>query len=242
MLDFQGGITIKILICDDDKSYIADIQKHIEFFMEGKNIPVQYDIYDSGEPLLTSTEFYDMAFLDVEINGINGIDIGRVLKKNNENIVLFIVTAYDKYLDDALDLNVLRFLQKPINSQRFYAGLSQAIQRIDNSTVEVLVRGGDESIVTVPIQDILYVEIVDRKTKVVTKNQSYLSKQNIKFWQERLIASFFYQTHKSFIVNLKYVTSFHRDSVQMQNGDTVPVAFRKQAQFQRYFIDYFSRN
>ena len=82
MLDFQGGITIKILICDDDKSYIADIQKHIEFFMEGKNISVQYDIYDSGEPLLTSTEFYDMAFLDVEINGINGIDIGKVLKKN----------------------------------------------------------------------------------------------------------------------------------------------------------------
>ena len=203
MLDFQGGITIKILICDDDKSYIADIQKHIEFFMEGKNISVQYDIYDSGEPLLTSTEFYDMAFLDVEINGINGIDIGKVLKKNNENIVLFIVTASDKYLDDALDLNVLRFLQKPINSQRFYAGLSQAIQRIDNSTVEVLVRGGDESIVSLPIQDILYVEIVDRKTKVVTKNQSYLSKQNIKFWQERLIASFFYQTHKSFIVNLK---------------------------------------
>ena len=86
MLDFQGGITIKILICDDDKSYIADIQKHIEFFMEGKNISVQYDIYDSGEPLLTSTEFYDMAFLDVEINGINGIDIGKVLKKNNENM------------------------------------------------------------------------------------------------------------------------------------------------------------
>lgn len=209
--------------------------------MAEKNIPVQCDIYDFGEPLLDSDGFYDMAFLDVEINGVNGIDIGKVLKKNNENIILFIVTAYDKYLDDALDLNVLRFLQKPINSQRFYAGLDQALRRIDNSTVEIPIRN-NASLVNVPIQDILYVEIVDRKTKVVTKNQSYLSKYSIKFWQERLVTSFFYQVHKSFIVNLKYVTSFRKDTVRMQNGDIVPIAFRKQAQFQKYVVDYFSRN
>ncbi|MGN0519332.1 MAG: LytR/AlgR family response regulator transcription factor [Candidatus Fimenecus sp.] len=235
-----GGILIRVLICDDDKSYAEDVQKHIALFMNEKHIPVQYDIYNSGEALLTTTEVYDMAFLDVEINGINGIDIGKVLKKNNENIIIFVVTAYDKYLDDALDLNVLRFLQKPINSQRFYAGLEQAIQRIDNSTVEVLLKGND-NIVNVPIQDIMYVEIVDRKTKVVTKTQTYMSKHNIRFWQERLVASFFYQTHKSFIVNLKYVITFNRDTVQMQNGDIVPVAFRKQSQFQKYFVEYFSR-
>lgn len=209
--------------------------------MAEKNIPVQCDVYDSGEPLVASDEFYDMAFLDVEINGINGIDIGKVLKKNNENIILFIVTAYDKYLDDALDLNVLRFLQKPINSQRFYAGLEQAMRRIDNSSVEIPIRNRT-SIVNVPIQDIMYIEIADRKTKIVTKNQSYLSKHSIKFWQERLVASFFYQPHKSFIVNLKYITSFHKDTVRMQNGDIVPISFRKQAQFQKYVVDYFSRN
>lgn len=154
---------------------------------------------------------------------------------------MFIVTAYDKYLDDALDLNVLRFLQKPINSQRFYAGLEQAMRRIDNSSVEIPIRNRT-SIVNVPIQDIMYIEIVDRKTKIVTKNQSYLSKHSIKFWQERLVASFFYQPHKSFIVNLKYITSFHKDTVRMQNGDIVPISFRKQAQFQKYVVDYFSRN
>lgn len=231
---------MKILICDDDKEYVEDIKKHVEFFMIEKGIENQCFTFHSGIELLNSEAYYDIAFLDVEINEISGIDIGKQLKKNNPNIIIFIITAYDKHLDDALDLNVLRFLKKPINSQRFYAGLKKAITLIDNTVVEIMLKDGLD-MVNIPINDIMYVEIADRKTKIVTRTKTYFSKQNINFWLEKLSASFFFQTHKSFIVNLKFIVHYQRDTVKMKNGDSVPVAFRKQAQFHKYFIDYYQR-
>jgi two-component system LytT family response regulator len=231
---------MRILICDDDKQYVEEVKKHVKFFMSEKNIPIQCFTYNSGEGLLNTEEFYDIAFLDVEIDDISGIDVGKQLKKNNPNIIIFIITAYDKYLDDALDLNVLRFLNKPINSQRLYAGLEKAISLIDNTVVEIMLKDGLD-MVNIPINDIMYVEIVDRKTKIATKTKTYFSKQNMDFWQEKLSASFFFQTHKSFIVNLKFIVHYQRDTVKMKNGDSVPIAFRKQSQFHKYFIDYYQR-
>lgn len=232
---------MKVLICDDDPSYAEDIRQHVSLFMAEKNLSVQCDVFTCGEPLLNTKDFYDMAFLDVEINGISGIDVGHALKKINENIILFVITAYDKYLDDALDLNVLRFLQKPFCSGRFYAGMEKALQQIDQIAAKVVLTG-DDGLSPVWLHEILYVEIVDRKTKVVTKSKTFYSTKTMKFWQERLVASFFYQPHKSFIVNLNGIKSFARDTIRMQNGDIVPIAFRKQSQFQKYFIGYFSKS
>ncbi len=232
---------MRILICDDDKTCADDIKSQIDLFLSENNLSADCYTFYSGEELITTDESYDIAFLDIRINEISGIDIGKRLKANNENIIIFIVTAYDKYLDEAMDLNVLRFLQKPINNDRLYAGLKRAVSLIDNTCVEVLVKDG-EGVANIPISSILYVEIVGRKIKVVTKDNEYMTSTKINFWQERLVATFFYQVHKSFIINLKYVTNYQKDIVTMKNGDTVPVSFRKQTDFQRYFFDYFSRN
>ena len=64
-----------ILICDDDKQYVEEVKKHVKFFMSEKNIPIQCFTYNSGEGLLNTEEFYDIAFLDVEIDDIKSFGL-----------------------------------------------------------------------------------------------------------------------------------------------------------------------
>ena len=59
-----------------------------------------------------------MAFLDVEMETYSGIEVAQKLKAKNPYIVIFIVTSYDKYLDDAMDLNVFRYIKKPLDKKR----------------------------------------------------------------------------------------------------------------------------
>ena len=232
---------MKILICDDENEYIQDIKNHVSMFMNEHNEDVRFFEYSNGKMLLNCKEHFDIAFLDVEINGVNGIDIGKALKKVNENIVIFVVTAYEKYMDEAMDLNVFRFLQKPVNPERLYAGLEKAIRTIDSSLVNVTLNDRDKNIVSISTNDIAYVEIDGRKTKVVTKAKTYFSQKNITYWRDKLVASFFCHPHKSFIVNIKYISKCEKDMITIINGDRIPIAYRNQSEFSKYFVNYFSR-
>lgn len=232
-------ISIKVLICDDQPEYIRMVKEHVLLYMFERRIQAEIFTFQSAEKLLNTTDSFDIAFLDVEIDGISGIDIGKILKQNNPNLVIFIITAHEKYLDDAMDLNVLRFLQKPLNSSRLYAGLEKAVDYINETTVQVVLEDKDE-FVNLSISDIMYVEIVNRKTKIVTSDRVYFSKEHLSYWRDMLGCSFFYQPHKSFIINIKFVLQYQRDMLTMTNGDKVPVAMRRQTEFQRYFISYFN--
>ena len=231
---------MKILICDDETEYIEDIKNHVDLFMCEHNIPADFCTFDNVETLLQTPQYYDIAFLDVEMGNNNGIDVGKQLKQINENIVIFIITAYDKYLDAAMDLNVLRFLSKPLNTERLYSGLKKAIDIIDTNILSILL-DDNKNYINLAVQDILYVEIVNRKIKVVTKEKTFFSKTQISFWQEKLVASFFYQIHKSFIVNIKHIKNYTKQILEMENGDKIPVSYRKQAAFHKYFVNYYTR-
>ena len=63
----------------------------------------------------------DIVFLDIEMPGMNGIYVGNELKSQNRNIIIFVVTSYSEYLDEAMRFHVFRYLSKPLDKQRFNA-------------------------------------------------------------------------------------------------------------------------
>lgn len=233
-----GGEFMNILICDDDKAYVEDIKRQVSSFMQDRKINAQFDTSYTGRDI-NFDKFYDIAFLDVEMGSVKGTNLAEYLKLANRNIVIFIITAYEKYLDEAMDLNVLRFIIKPLDVGRLRAGLSKAIELIDKSVLDIFIKEGKE-LVRVPVNDIVYIEIVDRTTKVVTRDNVYISTQTMKFWREHLKTTFFYSTHTSFIVNMKYITRYSRELLEMNHSHIVPVAYRKQTEFKNYFVNYFS--
>lgn len=233
-----GGSFMNILICDDDKAYVEDIKKHVSSYMQDRRIEAKFDVSFTGRDI-NFDKFYDIAFLDVEMGKVKGTELAEYLKLANRNIVIFIITAYNKYLDEAMDLNVLRFIIKPLDVERLRSGLSKAVELIDKSVLNVFLKD-DKGLVRVPVNDIVYIEIVDRSTKVVTRDNTYVSTQPMKYWRAHLKTTFFYSIHTSFIVNMKYITRYSREVLEMNNAHIVPVAYRKQTEFRNYFVNYFS--
>lgn len=66
--------------------------------------------------------------LDVEMPGFDGIYVGNELKKQNESVIIFIVTSYLEYLDAAMRFHVFRYLSKPIDKQRLFQNLDDALE------------------------------------------------------------------------------------------------------------------
>lgn len=228
---------MKIVICDDEKTYVNDIKKNVEFFLQEKNIETEFDLFVDSQLLLSTDTCYNIAFLDIEMGEVSGIKIAEHLKKINPHIIVFIITAYNHYLDEAMDLNVFRFISKPLDVRRLFSGLEKALLLLDNTEIYFYLKNNNER-KKVFTDDILYIEIVGHSTKIVTVSEEYISENKMSFWKEKLTASYFYQVHNSFIINLKYITQYQRDSVVINNKYAVPIAYRTQAAFRKYFLKY----
>ena len=70
----------------------------------------------------------------------------------NPDLVLIYVTAYNQYLDEALDLGITRFFDKPIDSQRFYEGMDRAVFQVDNTEIKFYLKDDNKGVVNCSLQ------------------------------------------------------------------------------------------
>lgn len=228
---------MKIVICDDDKNCIEDVVKLIDEYSNENSIKFEKYIYYSSKEVIENNENYDIAVLDVEMPGVDGIELGKKLRKRNSQIVLIYLTAHSQYLDSALNLNAARFFEKPIDKERFFKGLDNALERIDNTTVDFFIRE-DKSQVRITADSIIYIEIEKRKTRLVTTERSYSTTYTIDYFRDRLLSSVFATPHKSYIVNFNYVTQYERDKIQLAGKYIISVSKSKQTAFRKAFIRF----
>ena len=128
---------MRILLCDDDLSILNQLNRYICDFFKSNELPQpNITLYKSGEDLLSHEKQADIAFLDVEMEGISGIRVGSKLMQNNPHIKIFIVTSFPDYLDEAMQFHVFRYLSKPIDKNRLFKNLKEAIYQHNIETVE----------------------------------------------------------------------------------------------------------
>ena len=233
---------MRILLCDDDPAILSQMERLLkEFFHEYGLSQPEIASYTSGDKLLDSQDTGEIAFLDVEMPGLSGIHTGERVKKRNPRIKIFILTSYMDYLDEAMKIHVFRYLSKPIDKKRLFRNMKEALCQIEMETKPVVIETKDGMVVR-QAEDILYIEAVQRRTQVVAVDQVYESPRPMRDWQGLLQIGCFYQTHRSFLVNMRYVTSFSKDTVKLTspNGQNY-IAYltkRNYSSFKSVFLLY----
>lgn len=228
---------MNVLICDDDLITVEQVKSYIDEYAQAHGIELNVFCYTNAQDVLDSDIRFNIAILDIEMPDTNGIQLGKQLKEKNRNIMLVFLTAYGRYIDDALDLEAARFFEKPLERNRFYLGLDKIISRIDETSVKLTVSNAQKEIV-INSCDIIYVEIKSRKTRLVTTQGEYFSYKNIAFWKSKLTQSAFAQCHKSYIVNMNYIKQYQSANLTMENGDSIPISRSNKAEFKKIFMRY----
>ena len=231
---------MNILICDDEIQYADSLKTSIEEYFKSKTVNFKIDTDCDPQSVINNNSVYQLAFLDIEMNEINGISLAKILKERNSKIVIFFVTSYNNYQDDAMDLRAFRFFEKPFNQERLYSGLDKAMEYIDESYVDFFVYVNNEQ-KKVLTDDVIYVERSNRQVTLVTKQGNYTTRESFDDWCRILQNSYFYQVHKSFIVNLHYITRYNYSELFVQDNVRIPIASKRQADFHKFWFSYLRR-
>ena len=229
---------MRILICDDDVLIIEQLQKYIINFFENIGVKCpELVCFSDGESLLSDKGEKDILFLDIEMPGMNGIYVGNELKRANNNIIIFIVTSYSEYLDKAMRFHVFRYLSKPLDKQRFFRNMKDAVDLYNAITIKIPVET-KQGMHTLPVSSVIAIEAQGRKITVHTTLCDFESIHNMQYWLELLPKNRFFQTHRSFIINFEHVTDFDRNLVHMSDNQSAYLTKRKYSLFKQAYLLY----
>lgn len=230
---------MRIAVCDDDALMLGQLQKLISAYFEKTNVKCPEIVcFSDGESLLADKGEKDILFLDIEMPGINGIYVGNELKRQNENIIIFVVTSYSEYLDDAMRFHVFRYLSKPLDIRRFFRNMKDAMNLYNTITIKVPVET-KKGIHTLPASSIISVEALGRKVIVHTTVRDFESVHNMQYWLELLPKNLFFQTHRSFIVNFEHIVDFDHTLIHMAGGQFCAyLTKRKYSAFKEAYLLY----
>lgn len=230
---------MRILICDDDDLMIEKLHKYIRSYFEHIHLKCpEIACFSNGEAVLADKGDKDILFLDVEMPGMNGIYIGNELKKRNANIIIFIVTSYSEYLDEAMRFRVFRYLSKPLEKQRFFRNMKDAVDLYNTMTIKLPIET-KQGVHTLPASSIIGVEAQGRKVIVHTTLRDFESVHNMQYWIEQLPKNLFFQTHRSFIINFEHVTDFDHILIHLANNQfNAYLTKRKYSAFKEAYLLY----
>lgn len=235
----RGEFEMNISICDDDEFSIRKIKDMIIEYYEVNHLtkPNIY-IFNDGLSLLQSDITSDIVYLDVEMPGLDGIQAGRMLMQRNKNTLIIVITSYMEYLDDAMRFHVFRYLSKPIEQKRFNLNLKDAITECEKKSKTICIETNSENLV-VSTLDIIFIEIIGRKSLVHTTLGTYHSPKPLSSWKSVLDEDFFYQPHRSYIINLHYVSSFSQSAIFLCGSKyTAYLAERKYHAFKKHYLNF----
>ena len=195
-------------------------------------------IWYQGESLCRflreNKKILDVLFLDIELLTTNGIEVGRFIREEQENMETAIVyiSANSSYAMDLFRVQPTDFLIKPLDKIKV-GNVMNRIQKISEVRKGIFEYFGSGYYFKVLYKDILYFSSQNKKVHLVLKDGQKEFNGKLKEIAKKIPGNFI-QIHQSYLINFDYIEECSYESVKMKNGDTIPISqpYRKSVRTQ----------
>ena len=248
-MNIEGTDMLNIAFCDDDKTFLHNIEIEAAKIFKTLKVYTSISLFTNADLLIKRLEkydpYYDIIFLDIDMPVINGKEAARRLRLIDKKFKLVFITSFEHEALNTFQYDVSGFLPKTLLEER----LPSVIKRIVNAISEENLRmqifkvnmpGDRVSTVKIPLDDIIYIESVNRKIYLHTKRETYLL-NDCRFMDmvEHYNSLGFVDIHRTCIVNIKYVFSIDDADVHLDDGTVLPLSRRKRQKVLDKYLDRF---
>ena len=230
---------LSIAVCDDMPIECAELAGDIENTLNQFGAEFSLKLFFNGQELLKDVGSFDIVFLDIKMPEISGMELAKQMRKNERESIIVFVTSAEEYVFEAYDVEAFHFLLKPVNENKLKNVLKKAVVKVTAcNNGDFIIISSEHQIKKVLLKDILYIESVGRTVKIHCTGGVLQAYKQIGDLEQTLSDKHFFRCHKSFLLNLEYVSRFDKAEIVMENGDTVFLARKRAKLFQKEFISY----
>jgi len=234
---------IKIAVCDDDIKFVGATQEYLEQLAKEERCELEVECFLSGNELIGEYEkgnIFDLIYLDIEMNGADGIETAKWIRRKDYHVLIVYISSHDEYLRQLFEAEPFRFLPKPMECEAFRTVFKQATERILEQQSHYFHFKTGKNIVKIACKDILYFESAGRKVIVHTTQRSYEYYDKLNGIEENLKDMRFVRIHKAYLVNMDNVEAFQYERVAMSDGTILSISQKNRPRIRSEFWKYYN--
>ena len=242
---------IQVVIIEDEFNAQNTLSKLLEYTQKDIEIIAKIDSVDKAIQFL-KTHTPDLVFMDIELIGGNAFSILDALK--NISFKIIFTTAYDDFAIQAIRVDAVDYLLKPIDSDELTACIdrfrvthkrNKRLKTLEKKVEDfeakeeqknLLIKTTQEQHI-LPLNDIIRCQSDGSYTIFYTADKKIMSARNLKYYENILSDQIFVRVHQSHLVNINYIESIILNNILLKDGEKIPLASRKKSYLKQFLAN-----
>lgn len=232
---------VSIAIVEDDERDRAVIKSYLDRYAKQNGQTFKISEFKNAIIFLTNYKpVYDVAFIDIQMPHLNGMDAARKLRESDSSIPIVFITNMSSYAVQGYSVNAVDFVVKPVSYYNFEAMLNKVLRVSENRFQEVILKTSDggKKLLT---SEIIYVEVIDHKVIYHTEKEDIEIWETLKAQESKLAPFGFAYCSNYCLVNLKHVDSISGGLLTVK-GIELSITRSKKKAFMKKLVEYYGKN
>lgn len=231
---------LRVAVVDDDERDAGRVEELLGRYFEGDTERFLLTRLADGEDLLRDYKSsYDLVFLDIEMERMDGLTCARRLRRIDREVQLVFTTNMAQYAASGYDVGALGYIVKPLRYYSFALAMRRAEEVLESRRGVVLwLSKGDEK-VAVASRDVRYVEVRKHEITFHVRDDAYTSWGTLKTFAELLEPAHFVACNRYYLVNLEHVKGLREGSIVLDTGVELEVSRRLKRPLMQSLTDYY---
>ena len=230
---------LHIAICDDEQDFVQHLKTMLNQYADEIGEEIKVTVYYDGLELIEEYDTtIDLIFLDIQMNGVDGLKAAEQIRKKDENVGIIFLTSLKQYALEGYKYHAVNYIVKPMKYIRLKAEMDQWLKkhRKDDSPAMVIIN--DTGKYKVFLKSLHYVETFNRNLLLHTEQENIICYKSMKEMEQELQGKGFIRCHTSYIVNLFYVKGVNKLEIELITGEKIPISQPKRKGFMEKLAEY----
>lgn len=212
---------MKVAIVEDETPHAEALQDLLRQWSKEHQVLIDVALFDSGEAISSACEDpFDLVFMDIQMDGMNGISAARQLRQQGFHGQLVFLTSFSEYVFDGYEVQALNYLMKPVSYEKIAKCMDYVEQKLhdDHYTFR-----DHDSVTRIAYSKIIYFCSANHYTQIITTEGDFRQRESLQIVFSHLPSRFLF-CHRTIIVNMEHVSKLKGRELALSNGVIVPIS------------------
>ncbi len=233
---------MKIAICDDNRDDLFSISSILDAYIQERGLPIFYKAFHSSIDLLSTSKSgeYDLYLLDVMMPVLNGMDAAKEIRSVDKMAKIAFLTFSPEFAIESYSVKACNYILKPVTKEKLFFALDDVMATSNMENEAAIVVKSSEGIVKILLSQLTYVETLDRKVLYYLSSGTTVACASgfSVVCEELSNYSEFVQTHRCYMVNMRYIRKITNTEIILQSGASLPISRKRVAELKERYLAF----
>ncbi len=230
----------QIAICENETKILEHLHDLCAEILDEINISYKIETFKNADSLTkilyNRPSDFDLLLLDIVMDGVSGMEFAKQLRSRQNLISIIFITAHEDYLLEGYTVQPLWYLLKPVSRNELATAIQTDLER-NHLSKTVILKSGSRYI-SLDTENVIFIESMNHTLHIHLSDRTLSIHMTLANAQNIFPSNRFSRCHKSYLVNLHWISDISRTKLQLKSGDILPVGRNYQIQLQSDFVRY----